>query len=460
MLSHDDNKNTIFHYAPSADDIHKVQKKDQADILIFPKCIDYKEDDLKFKEFVPKDNLYYCFFAETYKPDQNKINSKYHSLYKIKICKDIQRFRYYPNTHRIYTFIGFSNMDDLNKSIQKKSLKSSVLNKSVFLYPFKPQITVTRDTKHDKNNQATNSNILVLKTAEPSASYQADQLKTNTKSKKNSKFYYEPPSTSINNTNEEHKTHIKFNNHLKIQISNSVFNHSPSSASINIQVPKKKQINIITLPKFIHYKEDDLKFKEFVPKNNLYYCFFAEICEPNEKLLNKKNDSLYGIHIFKDIQRFCYYPNTQRIYTFIGFSSMNDLNQSIRESSLKLSALCQSVFLYPFKSSVPPLSSSNNNSKFMKAKSASIFYYAPTDENNKKMEKNNNKEIEEFLFSLDDYDYDDDDDDDENDILKNKHNDHDFEYDDDDDDYDDNEIKEEESSILHNEKVSPIYKMH
>lgn len=50
-----------------------------------------------------------------------------------------------------------------------------------------------------------------------------------------------------------------------------------------------------------------------------------------------------------DIQRFCFYPNTKNIYTFIGFSNLDMLYSSIKKQSLKSAAIDQNIYLYPYE---------------------------------------------------------------------------------------------------------------
>ncbi|KAK8834690.1 hypothetical protein M9Y10_018312 [Tritrichomonas musculus] len=82
-------------------------------------------------------------------------------------------------------------------------------------------------------------------------------------------------------------------------------------------VPKEsdqveKEINPDDLPIFNKYNKNDLDFKEFQPKEKLFYCFFAETQVPNSQMVNNKYKKIFGINNSQDIQRFCFYPNTKK----------------------------------------------------------------------------------------------------------------------------------------------------
>ena len=53
-----------------------------------------------------------------------------------------------------------------------------------------------------------------------------------------------------------------------------------------VQVQVDSEINPDDLPKFKKYNKSDLKFKEFVPKDNLFYCFLAEVNRPSYRAIS------------------------------------------------------------------------------------------------------------------------------------------------------------------------------
>lgn len=94
------------------------------------------QDELEFTTFIPQSNCIYVFFAERDTPTKNILKSRYESIFGIGYSLDIQRFRFYPGTKNIYTFIGFVNQNVAKKAI--KTLHKIALNRSVFYYPFGP----------------------------------------------------------------------------------------------------------------------------------------------------------------------------------------------------------------------------------------------------------------------------------------------------------------------------------
>ena len=95
------------------------------------------QSDSIFKCFVPRMNVFYLFFVEYLTPNEKIINRKYTNIYSITNSVDIQRFRYYPRTKEIYTFIGFSNEQEMKKSLNNKELISNSVNKIIYTYPYK-----------------------------------------------------------------------------------------------------------------------------------------------------------------------------------------------------------------------------------------------------------------------------------------------------------------------------------
>lgn len=102
-----------------------------------------------------------------------------------------------------------------------------------------------------------------------------------------------------------------------------------------------KQIQIHILSKSVSCGNKNLSFKKFIPHKNLFYCNFAEKIIPTNNTINKNNKKIYHINLASDIQRFC--------YTFIGFSSIDQIKTIMEKTSLKSVIIDQSIFLYPNK---------------------------------------------------------------------------------------------------------------
>lgn len=124
---------------------------DYINSINFPEFKKYNKNDLQFKEFVPKDKLEYLFLAELNEPNYRMITASFKKLFGIKFAADIQRFRYYPKTKNIYTFIGFSNKKQLDMAFNHYSIRSSSINQSLYLYPYivdekKSSLNVSQNT--------------------------------------------------------------------------------------------------------------------------------------------------------------------------------------------------------------------------------------------------------------------------------------------------------------------------
>ena len=128
---------------------------------------------------------------------------------------------------------------------------------------------------------------------------------------------------------------------------------------------KQPQINAndnsIELPKFNRCTNSRLKIRTFVPIKNLFYCFFAELQQPNYHLLNIYYTHLFSIRNASDIQRFHFYPGTRNIYTFIGFSDENTMNNNIDKLEKKSIAIDNAIYKYPYVKKADPLFSPDEN---------------------------------------------------------------------------------------------------
>lgn len=78
------------------------------------------KDEKNTKEFSPKEKLIYFYFREPKKTDAERLRDLNHPIYHIFNTSDVQLYRYYPGTKKIYSFFGF-----LNKEEGIRSFKSS-----------------------------------------------------------------------------------------------------------------------------------------------------------------------------------------------------------------------------------------------------------------------------------------------------------------------------------------------
>lgn len=97
------------------------------------------------------------------------------------------------------------------------------------------------------------------------------------------------------------------NSKFKIDSNEKVMFYNINKEDTEI-VPKEsnqveKEINPDDLPIFNKYNKNDLDFKEFQPKEKLFYCFFAETQVPNSQMINNKYKKIFGsiiVKIFND----------------------------------------------------------------------------------------------------------------------------------------------------------------
>ncbi|KAK8865467.1 hypothetical protein M9Y10_011015 [Tritrichomonas musculus] len=83
--------------------------KDQEFVHLPVSPMTYNRKDFIFVTFDPKENLYYFFFSERNQPKLDTINGNDLGHFGLYDALDIQRYRYYPGTTNIFTFVGFSN---------------------------------------------------------------------------------------------------------------------------------------------------------------------------------------------------------------------------------------------------------------------------------------------------------------------------------------------------------------
>lgn len=132
-------QNDVFHYQPPENnqkhENENHQMKDNQNISsILPPCIENKTNE-NFPIFNPKEKIYYLFFPEKTQPNYNK-SFRNDVIYGAYDAVDVQRFHYYPESKKIYTFIGFSS-DDVRKNwISNFTTKNISYDKLIYMYPY------------------------------------------------------------------------------------------------------------------------------------------------------------------------------------------------------------------------------------------------------------------------------------------------------------------------------------
>lgn len=105
----------------------------------------------------------------------------------------------------------------------------------------------------------------------------------------------------------------------------------------------------LNFPPCREYTKTDLEFNEFSPRNNLFYFFVSEKTEPNYYLINRECTTIFDIKYASDIQRYCYYPGTKKIYTFIGFKTKEERTRAMKNKKILNSVIDQTVTIYPIQ---------------------------------------------------------------------------------------------------------------
>ena len=115
------------------------------------------EGNLDFFDFVPNPKYYYYFVSENVIPSKRGMEDRRTKFLGLWDAQDVQRFRYYPGTKNIYTFIGFENENIREEAKNGKRIIYSVLNKIISNYPYEPYETHKTD-KTDKVYEIENQN--------------------------------------------------------------------------------------------------------------------------------------------------------------------------------------------------------------------------------------------------------------------------------------------------------------
>ena len=96
-----------------------------------------------------------------------------------------------------------------------------------------------------------------------------------------------------------------------------------------ISYPKIKKKRTLITNIDVTVTKQNLVFEPFIPIKGLFYIYFTKKGKPKERKLNYSYNQIFGIFKVSDIKRFCYYPDTTNLFTFLGFrkNRLNSLNQ-------------------------------------------------------------------------------------------------------------------------------------
>lgn len=202
------------------------------------------------------------------------------------------------------------NCLNLNNELQKIQAKNIYLGEMIN----NPDI---KDSQSEKNQVETNNHDY--------STLKQSNEKNNQKSesKQNDAFHYQPQENKKNHDN--------------------LYQIRDGKESLNSQ--QNHKISTI-LPSCIQ-NNSNANFPVFRPKENTSYLFFSEKTQPNYSK-SLKSDVIYGAHDATDIQRFHYYPESQKIFTFIGFANEEIRKNWISTLTMKNISFDRLIYEYPY----------------------------------------------------------------------------------------------------------------
>lgn len=265
--------------------------------------------------FKPNYDLYYVYFKE------NNFNKDQQFL-DIDDIQDIQRNRKINRKESIYfTFLGFINSIHRAYAIKALQIKTEEIDINSIKNFDEDYFS---DNEYDEEEKIKNQNLL------------------------NSQFQTSPNSNTNNSNDKFHFTplDLQYDSNSNDNLVNSQPNATPKDKSKS--TTENEQKPSISLPTFNDYKNSGIRFKSFIPKENLFYCFLAEINKPSRYTASKKYTKLFGITDASDIQRFFFYPETENVYSFLGFSDQPKLERAVKQSSFKSAAIGGKIYSYPY----------------------------------------------------------------------------------------------------------------
>ena len=333
------------------------------------------------EDFQPIDNLFYCYFEEKDIPSRFLSSNHLHNFsFAYQTVFDIQRFVYHPRLQKVFTFFGFLTRVQMMCALQNKKLQSSAKNNEIFIYKKNPENFIIGQSEvepinyNNVTNQYLNSANISIGTCHRNIFLGL----------KFGSFIKNPIQNLIGNLIElsnfqnfvpkENLIYICYIEKSfpcqitfkKIGILNCLINcrdiqqycHFPHSKVVcsffgfsnfldlknNFRrLSNTTQVWIypyLNLSNEITVENNDMEvteLREFVPKKELIYFYFHENHKENksENPWGKVFQSFYAIYNAEDIQSSCYYPGTNKIYSFYGFKSKKLLLKAIKHSTFE-----------------------------------------------------------------------------------------------------------------------------
>ena len=104
-------------------------------VFKYPYSFSSKSNDINFQDFSPKPDVFYFFFIEKDAPNLSKMLNGSRNNFGLYDCLDIQRYKYYPGTKKLFTFVGFPDENKREEAKNATGIQISSVNKCFYNYP-------------------------------------------------------------------------------------------------------------------------------------------------------------------------------------------------------------------------------------------------------------------------------------------------------------------------------------
>lgn len=288
---------------------------------------DWRPNTNFYEDFKERPNLVYCYFREN--PETLISFSKQESgpIFGVTNAKDIQRSFYYPGTKEIFTFIGFSNMNQLIDAAMNSDLKNASRSKHVEVF--------------DKSHENPSHEVVPIETTSEVENDSASSTESYEKKEEDSELSDETLDEENNNKLEYGNEFCPKENTYYLMILDSsqkvndilkeVEDFTPNDIQKNIKFENCKpnytfigfetsddRINAIT-----NYFRHAVAIQNLVIDPKLHYIRFIE-CKPANCTADSifASKEFYGLTNYSEIQRFAIRDKT--VFTYVGFITHED----------------------------------------------------------------------------------------------------------------------------------------
>lgn len=279
---------------------------------------DYK--DVWYFEFRPQ-NFYYVYLKDNLVHPCSSITTN-KRFFKLKKSSEIQHFVFHPKTRELFTFVGFPSIDDIQTEIKNNQSFAS----RIFLYNISP-------TDLPDKIFHPHSNLYYI-------------------------YYKNSDVTMFPKGNEilRKATDIQCGFHPtdpKEWYTFLGFKFIPDIVVIKNHLKTENGSESLGFYSFNCYKfgEELLNYNFFVPRNDLSYFYIVESDRPTDSTIITnpiQSEKLFGLQNIVEIHRGFYLPQDNSIYTFIGFSSNQQIYNAIHNKNFRQNHSEKLPFIYNF----------------------------------------------------------------------------------------------------------------